>query len=194
MYGDSFRVIAETDTKNFEQLKFCNINGNSDNQSNQYNPGINTINPQPFTADEQDVTPLPSPTNKIALAITSDGNTPLSRNKNNILFEEHQQFINMIEAQMSVSKSHMKCELSPMSSKIDSMSEFGDTKINNLNDQKKIIETLRETIKFLEMELQTKNDIIKNLLDAQSMVVESLAHLKDQNNQLTSLEKQQVTN
>ena len=100
----------------------------------------------------------------------------------------------MIEAQMSVSKSHMKCELSMMSSKIDSMSEFVDTKINNLNDQKKIIETLRENIKFLEMELQTKNDIIKNLLDAQSTVVESLAHLKDQNYQLTSLEKQQVTN
>ena len=44
------------------------------------------------------------------------------------------------------------------------------------------------------MELQTKNDIIKSLLDTQSMVVESLSHLKDQNNQLTSFEKQQVTN
>ena len=43
------------------------------------------------------------------------------------------------------------------------------------------------------MELQTKNDIIKNLLDTQSAVVESLSHLKDQKNQLTSLEKQQVT-
>ena len=43
------------------------------------------------------------------------------------------------------------------------------------------------------MELQTKNDIIKNLLDTQSMVVESLSYLKDQNNQLTSFEKQQVT-
>ena len=43
------------------------------------------------------------------------------------------------------------------------------------------------------MELQTKNDIIKNLLDTQSAVVDSLSHLKDQQNQLTSLEKQQVT-
>ena len=43
------------------------------------------------------------------------------------------------------------------------------------------------------MELQTKNDIIKNLLDTQSAVVESLSNLKDQQNQLTSLEKQQVT-
>ena len=44
-----------------------NINENCDHQ---FNPGTNTINPQPFTVDEQDVTPLPSPTNEIAPAIT----------------------------------------------------------------------------------------------------------------------------
>ena len=71
---------------------------------------------------------------------------------------------------MSALKSHMKCELSTMSSKIDSLSEFVNTKINNLNDQQKIFETLRENIKLLQMELQTKNDIIKNLLDTQSAV------------------------
>ena len=43
------------------------------------------------------------------------------------------------------------------------------------------------------MELQAKDDIIKNLLDTQSAVVESLSHSKDQQNQLTSLEKRQVT-
>ena len=61
---------------------------------------------------------------------------------------------------MSALKSHMKCELSTMSSKIDPLSEFVDPKINNLNDQQKILEILRENIKFLQMELQTKNDII----------------------------------
>ena len=48
--------------------------------------------------------------------------------------------------------------------------EFVNTKVNNLNDQQKILETLRENIKLLQMELQTKNDIIKNLLDTQSAV------------------------
>ena len=43
------------------------------------------------------------------------------------------------------------------------------------------------------MERQTKNDIVKNLLDTQSAVVESISHLKDQQHQLTSLGKQQVT-
>ena len=125
---------------------------------------------QPFTVDEQDVTPPPSPTNEIAPEITSNVNTPLPQNKSNISFEEHQQFIYRIEAQMSALKSHMKCELSTMSSKIDSLSEFVNTKINNLNDQQKILETLRENIKLLQVELQTKSDIIKNLLDTQSAV------------------------
>ena len=124
-----------SDTKNSEQLTFCNINDNCDHQSNQHDPGTNTINTQPCTVDEQDVTPLPSPTNEIAPAITSNGNTPSPQNKSNISFEEHQQFINRIEAQMSALKNHMKCELSTMSSKIDSMLEYVDTKIKNLNDQ-----------------------------------------------------------
>lgn len=45
----------------------------------------------------------------------------------------------------------------------------------------------------MQTELQTKTDIIKNLLETHSAVVESLSYLKDQNNQLTSLEKEQVT-
>ena len=77
---------------------------------------------------------------------------------------------------MSTLKSHMKCELSTMISKTDSLSEFVTTKIKNLNDQQKILETLRLNNRLLQMELQTKNDIIKNLLDAQSAVIESHSH------------------
>ena len=86
----------------------------------------------------------PSPTNEIAPKITSNVNTHLPQNKSNISFEEHQQFIYRAEAQMSALKSHMKCELSTMSSKIDSLSQFVNTKINNLNYQQKILETLRK--------------------------------------------------
>ena len=42
-----------------------------------------------------------------------------------------------------------------MSSKIDSLPEFVNTKIYNLNDQQKILETLRANNKLLQMELQT---------------------------------------
>ena len=75
----------------------------------------------------------------------------------------------------------MKCELSTMSSKIDSLSVFVDTKINSSNDQQKTLQTLKENITFLQMELQTKNDIIKKLLKRRSAVIGSLSHLKDQN-------------
>ena len=51
--------------------------------------------------------------------------------------EENQQFINRIGAQML--KSHMNCELSTMSSKIHSLSEFVDGKFNSLNDQQKFL-------------------------------------------------------
>ena len=104
--------------KNSGQLTFCNINDNCDHQSNQDNSGTNIINPQPFTVDEQDVTPPPSPTNEIAPEITSNVNTPLPQNKSNISFKEHQQFICRIEAQISALKSHMKCELSTIMDKI----------------------------------------------------------------------------
>ena len=87
----------------------------------------------------------------------------------------------------------MKRELSTMCSKIDSLSKFVNTKINNLNDQQKTLETLRENDKLLQTELRTKNNTIKNFLDTQSAVVESLSHSKDQQNHLTSSEKQQVT-
>ena len=56
---------------------------------------------------------------------------------------------------MSALKSHIKCELSTMSSKIDSLSEFVNTKIYNLNNQQKILETLRANNKLLQMEPQT---------------------------------------
>ena len=99
--------------------------------------------------------PTTSPTNEIAPEITSNFNTPLPQNKSNISFEEHQQFIYRIEARMSALKSHIKCELSTMSSKIDSLSEFVNTKIYNLNNQQKILETLRANNKLLQMEPQT---------------------------------------
>ena len=53
--------------------------------------------------------------------------------------EENQQFINRIGAKMSALNSHMNCELSTMSSKIHSLSEFVDGKFNSLNDQQKFL-------------------------------------------------------
>ena len=83
--------------------------------------------------------------------------------------------------QISALKSHLKCEVSTMNSRIDLLSEVIENKVNALSDQCKNIEVLQDNLKFLQMELKTKNEIIKNLLDTQSAVIESLSIAKQQN-------------
>ena len=79
-----------------------------------------------------------------------------------------------------------------MNSRIDLLSEVKENKVNVLSDQCKNIEVLQDNIKFLQMELKTKNEIINNLLDLQSAIVESLSLSKQQNSQAASLAKQQT--
>ena len=52
-----------------------------------------------------------------------------------------------------------------MNSKIDSLSEVIENKVNVLSDQCKNFEMLQDNIKFLQMELKTKNELTINLLD-----------------------------
>ena len=47
-------------------------------------------------------------------------------------------------------------------------------------------------MKFLQMELKAKNEIINNLLDTQSAIVESLPLAKQQNSEAGSLAKKQT--
>ena len=122
-------VLVELTRKvKYGQQSRLSFGENCYHQSYQDDSGTSTINSQ-----------LPSPKNEIAPEITSNVNTPLQQNKRNISFEERQQFIYRIEPQMSGLKSHMKCEISKMSSKIDLLSDFVNTKINNLNDQQKVL-------------------------------------------------------
>ena len=79
-----------------------------------------------------------------------------------------------------------------MNSRLDLLSEVIENKVNVLSDQCKNIEVLQDNIKFLQMELKTKNEIINNLLDTQSAIVESLSLAKQQNSQAASLAKQQT--
>ena len=68
-----------------------------------------------------------------------------------------------------------------MNSRIDLLSEVIENKVNVLSDQCKNIEVLQDNIKFLQMELKTKDEIISNLLDTQSAIVESLSLAKHEN-------------
>ena len=122
-----------------------------------------------------------------------DLHTPLQSNKKDHFQHDQQQIINRLEEQISALKSHLKCEVSTMNSRIDLLSEVIENKINVLSDQCKNIEVVQDNIKFLQVELKTKNEIIKNLLDTQSAIVESLSlEKKQQNSQAASLAKQQT--
>ena len=61
-----------------------------------------------------------------------------------------------------------------------------------LSDQCKFFEMLQGDIKFLQMELKTKNEIISDLLDTQSAIIESLSLAKQHNSHLVLLAKQQT--
>ena len=54
-----------------------------------------------------------------------------------------------------------------MNSRIDLLSEVIENKVNVLSDQCKNFEMLQGNIKFFQMELEIKNEVINNLLDTQ---------------------------
>ena len=67
-----------------------------------------------------------------------------------------------------------------MNSRIDLLSEVVENKVHVFYDQCKNFEMLQDNIKFLQMGLKTKNEIINNLLDAQCVIDESLSLAKQQ--------------
>ena len=72
--------------------------------------------------------------------------------------------MNRLEAEISAWKSHLKCNVSTMNGNIDFLSEVIENKVNVVSDQYKNLEMLQGNIKFLQMELKAKNEIINNLL------------------------------
>ena len=208
-YGDSFRLITGKEKDTLDEITSPDNIDKIDKNDNQSDPGIK-INTQPFTyRNENDITqeispirepvinldvhnPLAQPTREAEPVANLDLHTPLPSNEKDHFQHDQQQIINRLEVQISALKSHLKCEISTMNSRIDLLSEVIENKVNALSDQCKNIEVLQDNLKFLQMELKTKNEIIKNLLDTQSAIVESLSLAKQQNSQAASLAKQQT--
>ena len=192
-------LITDKEKDTFDEKTSPDNIDDIDKNDNQPDPGIN-INTQPFTyRNEKDITqeispirepvinldvhnPLAQPIRETEPLTNPDLHTPLSSNKKNHFQHHQQQIINRLEAQISALKSHLKCEVSTMNSRIDLLSEVIENKVNVLTDQCKSIEVLQHNIKFLQME----NEIINNLLDTQSAIVQSLSLAKQQNSQAAS--------
>ena len=191
-YGDSFRLIADKEKDTLDEIKSPYNIDNIDKNDNLSDPGIN-INCQPFTyRNEKDMTQEISPIKESVINL--DVHNPLTqpiRETKPVINLDQQQIMNRFKAQISALKSHLKCKVSTMNSRIDLLSEVRENKVNVLNDQCKNFEMLQDNIKFFQMELKIQNEIINNLLDMQSAIVESLSLAKQQNSEPASLAKQQ---
>ena len=194
-YGDSFRLITDKEKDTLDEITSPDNIDNIDKNDNQSDPVIK-INTQPFTyRNEKDITqeispirepvinldvhnPLAQPIRETEPVTNPDLHTPLPSNKKDHFQQDQQQIINRLETQISALKSNLKCKVSTINSRLDLLSEVIENKVNVLSDQCKNIEVLQDNIKFLQMELKTKNEIINNLLDTQSAIAESLSLAK----------------
>ena len=76
---------------------------------------------------------------------------------------------------MSALKSHVKCKLSTLASKTETMSLNLWKTVNTQQESvNKNVELLQQNISYLQKHLNSKNETIKSLLEAQSALIESL--------------------
>ena len=110
-----------------------------------------------------------------------DIQTPLTTNYNlsNLTKHSDKAFMNM-EAKFSALKGYIDCEISILNSKVDQFIESLKetiTKIENRGSSS--IEILQENIRFLQKELLAKNDLIKSLMETQTVALEAITNLKE---------------
>ena len=111
----------------------------------------------------------------------ADIQTPLTTNDNLSSLTKHSDkaFMNM-EAKFSALKGYIDCQISILNSKvdlfIDSLKET-ITKIEKRENHN--IEILQEKIRFLQKELLAKNDLIKSLMETQTVALEAITNLKE---------------
>ena len=77
-----------------------------------------------------------------------------------------------LEAQLSVIKSYVNCEVSILTNKTEFISNDFEKRINTLQRKEKSkTEILQQNMTFLQNELLSKNEIIKSLMEIQSSVL-----------------------
>ena len=84
-----------------------------------------------------------------------------------------------MEAKFSLLKGYIDCEISVLNSKVDQFIESlkETTKTEKLESSS--IEILQENIRFLQKEFLAKNDLIKSLMETQTVALEAITNLKE---------------
>ena len=109
--------------------------------------------------------------------------TPMISNEKNVSRKKDKQ-IERVEAELGAIKSHLKCEIGNMISKIESISNSFVTSLHNFNDQLKNFNILKDNLTFLQKELEEKNQIIKTLMETQPIHESHSLKQQQQQNQI----------
>ena len=111
----------------------------------------------------------------------ADIQTPLTTNDNISSLTKHSDkaFMNM-EAKFSALKGYIDCEISILNSKVDQFIESLKETITKIEKRESSsIEILQQNIRFLQKELLAKNDLIKSLMETQTVALEAITNLKE---------------
>ena len=111
----------------------------------------------------------------------ADNQTPLTTNDNLSSFTKHSDkaFMNM-EAKCSVLKGYIDCEISILNNKVDLFIDSLKETITKIEKRESNnIEILQENSRFLHKELLAKNDLIKSLMETQTVALEVITNLKE---------------
>ena len=111
----------------------------------------------------------------------ADIQTPLTTNDNIFSLTKHSDkgFMNM-EAKFSALKGYIDCEISILNSKVDQFIESLKETITKIEKRESSsIEILQQNIRFLQKELLAKNDLIKSLMETQTVALEAITNLKE---------------
>ena len=127
----------------------------------------------------------------------ADIQTPLTTNDNISSLTKHSDkaFMN-IETKFSALKGYIDCEISILNSKVDHFIESLKETTKMEKRESSRIEILQENIHFLQKELLAKNDLIKSLMETQTIALEAITNLEekpqDQRELLNVTHKQQT--
>ena len=114
-------------------------------------------------------------------SIHADIQTPLTTNGNisSLTKDSDKAFMNM-EATFSVLKGYINREISILNSKVDQFVESLKERITKIEKRESSsIEILQENIRFPQKELLAKNDLIKSLMETQTVALEAITNLKE---------------
>ena len=143
-YSDSFRKTAEKSEENENE----NIESMFENENEDQTESENNRKELHKPAEVINLCAHMPPINQISDTPLMKENVNLLKSKDITRKEDHQ--TRTLEAKLAALKSHLKCEITNVNSKTETISNVLDTKLRESNDQNQNMVLMRENIKFLQ--------------------------------------------